>query len=347
MKKFTSIDYLRALSMVYIVGYWHLFDYADASLGHDVVAMNLLTHTVLAIFVFISGFLLGGDSTRKMSAGQFYLRRLLRIYPLYALAVIVFYLAGINDGWTSVKALLGVSMYLAPAPLTLWFITMLVLFYFVAPVLLMLVDRVAAYIRFVFSLFVGTIIVMLAFDTVDPRAVLYFPSFCLGIFCANHGVKNRLVNPLLAGAVFVVCAPLILITFAIETLNYLKQIPLVASGAYLVFYLCWRKEQRFTRSIVVSFLAYSSYAIYLFHRPVFNSLQAIYFPETEVFQILYLLTLGFTLAALIAWCLQKSYDVVYRRIMTKGVATAAFDRRAASAPAARADYSQPLRLKNR
>lgn len=336
MKKFTSIDYLRAISMVYIVAYWHLFDYADASLGHDIVAMNLVTHVVLAIFVFISGFLIGGKSTQKMNVKQFYLRRLLRIYPLYALAVIIFYLAGINDGWTSVKALLGVSMYFGPAPLTLWFITMLVLFYFITPLLLLLVDNRLAYAAFAFSLLMGTIIIMLAFNTVDPRIILYFPSFCLGIFCAHHGVTNRLANPLVIGAVFVLCAPLAFMTFSIETLNYLKQVPLIACAAYLVFYFCWRHERRFKSAAIISFLAYSSYAIYLFHRPVFNSLKALYFPQADLFQVLYLQTVGFILVALVAWGLQKIYDVFYKRVsarLDEGQPT--FDERVAARRAAR------------
>lgn len=57
MKRNTGIDVLRGLSMLYIVGFWHLLEYT-----HAIQYQNLITHRItwitLGIFFFISGYLI-------------------------------------------------------------------------------------------------------------------------------------------------------------------------------------------------------------------------------------------------------------------------------------------------
>lgn len=131
MKKLVSIEYLRALSMLYIVGFWHLFNYTDAFPGYKNIVTSNLTLVVLALFVLVSGFLIGITTVKQTEFREpaaywnFYKKRLLRIYPLYALAVGIFYLYGINDAAISIGALTLVSMLWGEAPKTLWFITMI------------------------------------------------------------------------------------------------------------------------------------------------------------------------------------------------------------------------------
>jgi peptidoglycan/LPS O-acetylase OafA/YrhL len=317
MRKLTSIDYLRAFSMLYIVGYWHLFDYSSVSLGHTHPVPIYVTHTILALFVLVSGFLLGGKSTQSMTPMQFYRKRLLRIYPLYVLAVLAFYAYGMNDGWTSIKALLGISMLLEPAPLTLWFVTMLVLFYMMAPLLLNFVKNIPAFIAVAGAVMVATMAVQFTLATVDPRFLLYFPAFALGIFCANHGISNRIVNgfsALLVFAVGILCA---FIEFGIETLNYLKEVLLVVSGAYLVLLTSIKNEEKFKPVAVIGFLSYSSFAIYLFHRPIFSTIIEIYYPTHPVAQVAYLMTIGMVIVAVLSWSLQKLYDTTYEAVRAR------------------------------
>ncbi len=309
MTNLHSVTYLRAFSMLYIVGFWHLLDYTEV--GHSSVFMVYFTDVVLALFVFVSGFLVGRKSRRQPGATAFYKNRLLRIYPLYALAVVIFYLCGINDGWVSAKALIGISMYYQPAPLTLWFITMLLLFYLVTPALVALVNKLPAYLLVTAALFGATLAIKVITNTVDLRLLLYFPCFCLGVFCANHGLRNRLINLKIALPGLLAALLLVWVNFDIETLNMLKRIPLVALGAYLIFYVAATNEQRFRESTVVSLLAYSSFAMYLFHRPILNGVQAAWFPDAGWLQVVYLASVGLCLVVLISWSLQKLYDITY------------------------------------
>lgn len=322
MKTLNSVDYLRAFSMLYIVGFWHLFDYSTVSFGHHQPHTKILTLVVLALFVFISGYMMGGKKNQQMSARQFYQRRLLRIYPLYALALAIFYFSGINDGWRTVKGLLGISMYLEPAPLTLWFVSMLVLFYLMTPLLLAMVNRVAAFGGLVGAIFVATLLWEVTVGTVDLRVLMYLPSFCLGIFCANFGFKSQYIGGRMALLLLPFAGALVFIPVPLATLDYLKVMPLITLCAYLVFYFCYANEARFVPFRAIAFLSYASFAMYLFHRPIYNLLRGLYFPEQPVAQILYLMTAGLLAVAVIAWIAQKSYDRLSLTLRTQVVAPA-------------------------
>ncbi len=314
MKELTSIHYLRALSMLYIVGYWHLFDYSSAEFGHSSAIIFHFTNVVLALFVFVSGFLIGGRRHEPMTVWGFYKKRLLRIYPLYVLALGLFYVYGINDAWVSVKALFGVSMFYQPAPLTLWFITMLLVFYLLAPLLLALVKNTVLFIAVTSTIFCATLLFKVVGDTLDPRILLYFPGFCLGIFCAYHGLANKFMNVKLAVIGLVAGIGFMTFDLRVETLNILKGIPVYVFGCYLIFYMVIKREEQLVPYRWISFLSYSSFAMYLFHRLVYTTLIDTYFPEHPWWQIAYLMTVGVALAALVSWTMQKAYDRCYSAV---------------------------------
>ena len=66
---------------------------------------------------------------------RFFKRRFLRLYPLHVLALIGFVLVWLTDARTAVKAALGLSMFIPPAPMTLWYVAMIVVCYALAPLL--------------------------------------------------------------------------------------------------------------------------------------------------------------------------------------------------------------------
>ena len=59
---------------------------------------------------------------------------------------------------------------------------------------------------------------------------------------------------------------------------------------------------------LISNIAYATFCIYLFHRPIYEGLMLLYFPENPIFQIIYLVCLGLPVIVMIAWMIQKSYD---------------------------------------
>jgi peptidoglycan/LPS O-acetylase OafA/YrhL len=113
-----AVDTLRALSVLYIIGFWHLLEYAAPIPWRAHPVFDRLTMVVLSLFVLISGYLMGRSKapvTGRELRG-FYVARLLRIYPPYLLALLCFYLIGNVSGNIAVKGALLVSMMAPPPP---------------------------------------------------------------------------------------------------------------------------------------------------------------------------------------------------------------------------------------
>ena len=294
--------------MLYIVGFWHLFDYTTAFPDWKNSFTHGLSLVVLGLFVVISGFLVGLSVKKSTSILDFYKTRFVRIYLLYAFAVILFFLYGLNSGTTSLKSLFFISMVVGPPPLTLWFINMLVLFYLVTPLLFKLTENPMRYFSFIISTSMLIFIFLGIINTLDKRVVLYFPCFCIGIYCSQHGLQDRNVS--IRSALLLLSLWLTFSYIGIDAwgFNILMDIFLILSCSYLIFAISHYNENIFKKFQIVSFISFSSFAMYLFHRPIYLTLQTLYFPENEQLQVIYLLTACLPLMICISWGLQKLYD---------------------------------------
>ena len=139
----------RVLCMLWIVGFWHLggvsnFEYSN----HNTL---LFTKGILATFVFISGYLYAGRQINdKKEMLTFYKKKFIRIYPLFIISIICFYLLYLWDKhfWyiTSIRqcilSILGIACIFPPAPGTVWFIEMMLLFWGITPIILQISGNV-------------------------------------------------------------------------------------------------------------------------------------------------------------------------------------------------------------
>ncbi len=308
--KWVFIDYLKSITMLYIVGYWHLFDYTDAFPGYINPVSENITIAVLGLFTFISGFLSGKSVVKAARIKDFYTKRLIRIYPLYFVAVILFFICRENDFITSVKSFLCVSMLYSPAPRTLWFITMIMLFYLAAPFLVKLSINSKKYFVAVVSTIIALVSLMVVFKTLDIRLILYLPCFCLALYCAAHDVENRFLNFKSAIACLIAGLLLLFINTDVWTIEKLKQIPFILSLSYLIFAVSYRSQNWFPKIGLISFLSFSSYAMYLFHRPIYITLKQLYFPASDLFQIMYLF-ICLVVMVLLSWLIQRTNDKLF------------------------------------
>ncbi len=296
--------------MLYIVGYWHLFAFTRAFPEYYNAFTIMVAMVLLGLFVIISGFLIGSSAKKSVSSVHFYKNRLIRIYPiypLYALAVVLFYAYGINDAATSFKSLILISMYHGPASVTLWFVTMIVLFYLATPLLLKLVESPVKYLFFIIAIMAMTVALQVVFGTVDYRLLLYFPCYCIGIHCSRHGIRTRVVN--IRSALLLFCLGLILSFIEFGAWSQFNSILIILSCPYLIFAISCLNEDKFKRLGIISLLSYSSFAMYLFHRPIYFTLRSLYFPESGQFQVLYLVAVCLPAVVFISWGLQKLYDM--------------------------------------
>lgn len=139
------IDIARALCMIYIIGFWHLSGYIES---YDLTGMftSGLTKGALATFAFISAYFLGKKNvTTFKDVLDFWSKRLLRVYPLFFISctslLLVYYVLGnkyITGFGNYVFTLTGIAVFIGQAPSTVWFISMLLVFYFITPLLLLL-----------------------------------------------------------------------------------------------------------------------------------------------------------------------------------------------------------------
>ena len=55
-------------------------------------------------------------------------------------------------------------------------------------------------------------------------------------------------------------------------------------------------------------VGYSSFVMYLIHRPVLVTMKGLYFPGTEFLQFIYLVFVCLPLIVFSSWLIQRSYD---------------------------------------
>lgn len=128
-----TFDIARSLCIIWIIGVWHVFDYIEYNVEVKTI-MQHGTNSVLACFTFISGFFLGKKS---IGIREFYKNRLLRIYPLFFVAsTLLLFIGWFNCFRQYIYTLTGLSNFILPEPYTLWYICMMLLLYFVTPLLI-------------------------------------------------------------------------------------------------------------------------------------------------------------------------------------------------------------------
>ncbi|PSN16412.1 hypothetical protein C7293_02575 [filamentous cyanobacterium CCT1] len=152
---------------------------------------------------------------------------------------------------------------------------------------------------------------MAAFKTVDIRLILYFPCFVVGIYCALYGIENSLFNIRNTTMLLIMALSFYVMKTDWWTIEKLKEIPFILSSSYLIFAASYRNRDAFAGTSLMLFLSYSSYAMYLFHRPIYVTMKAFYFPEIGIFQLLYLLSVCLLIVTLASWSIQQVNDKLY------------------------------------
>lgn len=306
-----AIDVLRVACILYIVGYWHLLPYTEAFPGYANSLTECLKDIALGTFVFCSGLLLGGrrPGPDRASVLRFYGRRVMRIYPLYALAVLLFGVSGLAGHDEVVAALLLVSMFDPPAPYTLWFVSMIMTFYLMTPLWMRLAEVPRYFLTHGLFLLAAAVCVHAWVQPLDVRIILYLPCFLFGLAYARWPVIGRMLDGLTLSLLAAFCAAFVLarIDFGADALDVVAGIPVVLTGTLLVFRFADRYLGRFG-SPGVQRLAYAGFCVYLFHRVIFQWSIALYFPADGLARLVYLLAVVLPVTLAAAYGLQWAYD---------------------------------------
>ncbi|MBU0482761.1 MAG: acyltransferase family protein [Proteobacteria bacterium] len=311
-----SFDLLKVVAMVYVIFGWHLDDYA-----HDILATTIgrtLAIGALGVFVFVSGFTLtnsAGEVTSFSDVRRFINKRLIRIYPLYFSSLVLFFITSEISGKQFYSGLFLLNTILNIQIKTLWFVTMIFLFYMLLPLIVYRFSVVR--ILVITSIFLLVCIILnITLDLMDIRLAYYFPLFILGVFCA----RSETVFQLLKGwfVVIVSISALALVTYLFGVIKdpWFKHLYVPAC---LIFSLppLIALAEKFTVHVnakLIRKLSYVSFGMYLYHRFVFWVLLHIYKPETDLKLVAYLFLTGFPLLYLLSFQIQSGYDSLLEKL---------------------------------
>lgn len=302
-------DIVRGICVLEIVFFWHIFDYISPT---ECKAMfTPLTCGALACFTFLSGFFLG---KKKIDCRKFYISRLKRFMPLLLLAAFSFYILHMISFKTMLFTVTGLSCFVLPQPLTLWFFSMMIVLYALTPLLLYKLDILNSCDKkklLLRSILVYCLLFILniIFPT-DYRFLVYYPFYIVGIifpydkFCSIYKYK------------FVIGLLVVVLLFVAYWLNNVYVVTEMIQGLggmslILILSSIIDKYKCNVTVLAFSFLSYISMTAYLFHRVVYGLFRRfLQLQYLEWWHVLFMMIL----LMLIAYYIQKLYDILLQRL---------------------------------
>ena len=326
-KRDLSFDIARALSALWVVGVWHLFCY-DKSIAYANWHTQQITDVFLSVFMFISGYMLGKYRFRNWSdVKAFYQKRFWRFYILYVVSSITLYVGGAfigNQMFASteqfVLSFLGLNVLFPPHLGTLWFISMIMFFYLITPLLSFewqskVVNYiVASFLYILFYIWRGVT------GYIESYVFLMFPMYLLGLILPREVTNKAKRNGLFVviGLVFfVILFPVVQVFRHLELLSLFFKLICLLGGVLFVLGISELLVCVSFAKKIFEWVAYSSLCAYLFHRQVYSVMHSImrhFYVSINLATIWFL----FLPAALIcAYLIQNMYDGLLSKYMSK------------------------------
>ncbi|MFN2156497.1 MAG: acyltransferase family protein [Anaerolineae bacterium] len=306
-----DLDLLRAAGFLYIIGFWHLLDYSLAPTWHHRPPVQLLTWCVLGVFSYISGWLLSRRYVLDTPARivRFYGRRFVRIYPLYLVALTAFLRVRLIDVVTYRQGVLLLNMITGRPLVTLWFVTMILLFYALTPAYLYQSTALKT-IVLTAALWAGLVALHLSTGAVDLRLPQYLIPFAGGILAAR--------SPPLARALrdrrWLAASPLVAVATALAFTRWddplLKSIVavLAIAGTLPGFLLVGRVLSERLPVVWIGRISEASFCAYMIHRLTYQAGMALWKPTSLPASLLYLLGILLPATVGLGWLIQRGYD---------------------------------------
>ena len=295
------LDLARGISMLFIVGYWHLRDYLGKSYIGSVDFNNhsLLVKSCLALFMFISGLFL---AKYKFDNGlsdfkRFYQKRFSRFWILYAFSAISLYLGGLNPSfWCLITTLTGTSSYILPQPMTLWFFSMIMSFYVVTPFLNMVGMLICLCAALLAQYFIS--------QGIDTRFFYCFPMYCFGLIMGRHDKITSLTNNKIG-------IPILLATITIMFFDISSSI--VADFLFILPMLSILYASKLLYKVFsmrfIKILSYTSMCAYLFHRHIYMCILWFFKKCGYTDFPYYILVFMIPIVIGLSYCIQRIYDI--------------------------------------
>ena len=302
-----EIDALRSFAVLYIVGWFH-------TVSFNTPVENLMCCCVLALLCFISGLMLARryalDNFREIV--NYYRHRFFRIYPLYFVVLTIYLLMGIIKTDTYWKSVLLTNMLIREPLLTLWFISMLFIFYAVAPLFLHNYFTKKS-LLLMCLLWVGLMTVHHLTDLIDLSLPLYLVPFVFGMMAARAtALEKTLENKQL----LLFCAAILLcVLWLFPRQKGIVQILILDIGVIAsipVFLPFGRYMSKHLPLKLIEFLSYASFLTYLSHRVLYALGGKLYHSPNKLTAVIYYGCLVLPAMIVISYYVQLIYDKLIR-----------------------------------
>ena len=321
-KRNTAFDCARALSMLWIVGIYHMRGYTPYQLTRQAsILIETFVTVSLGTFTFLSAYFLSKKAIQtKNDFLLFYRRRLLRIYPLFLLSCISLYAVSIIAGgyFESWKQLLltltGLTCFFSPLPLTVWYVSMLLFFYFLTPFVLLLKNRAdrkwLAYVLVFGILAVLLILNQVGTLTIDDRFFEYYLVYFPTLLFVDKLIRSKKQLFLIhIAASVIVLANLIPAVYTFFNRSFLTKAIVASAGAAMVVWLCRLLDRVKLLSTILQWISYASMVAYLFHRQFFGLLEKLYGEFSIWFA-----AISLSVLLIVSYFVQKIYDSLMKKL---------------------------------
>lgn len=236
-KKILAFDFLRAIA-IFVVILTHSTTYLSYKYIKYMIAIfnPFFAQIGLGLFIFISGYLIYYNNNCITSVKDvlfFYKKRVLRIFPLYWIALAVFTLtfsvyphilspqfiypdaSTLFSFHNLMIHILGMQILLSPiysTPIfTLYFIGVIITFYLIYPILILFSKTTSHFLLISIFIFLSSALISSVFGIIDEAFFNFYPIFIAGILLSRTDILNKCTyNPYLAIAPIVFVLSLIL-----------------------------------------------------------------------------------------------------------------------------------------
>ena len=321
MRRFFQIDFARVICIIWIVFVWHFNEILPIHyrFGNGPVhsLFNNVTISTLACFTFISGFCLSKYSFSTIrDVKHFYYKRFWRFYPLFviaALLIVIHYydFPSVSGCRSFFSTICGFSVFTKKPILTLWYMSMLLFFYLLTPVIryhnnpkITIAVSVLLFAAFCLLYYNGRC---------DKRLLWYFPVYVLGLLAAKPLIRNVSISKVLCSIPSLSIVLLLYIALCfLGKRGLFWSYAYIFLGVWLILGSCFRFYADWMRG-VVSFISYISLCLYLFHRLLFPLVLLFWgkaLPNNEHYLPLSYIPFAIILIVGLSYLIQKGYDRV-------------------------------------
>lgn len=320
-------DTAKAICMIWIVCIWHLSSSLKSFPDLTNPICNCITVGALSTFAFISAFFVSGKVQTPRDILQFYKKRLSRFYILYfisCLSMLIGKFISKSESMMSVKqfflSLFGLSTIVGPSPITLWFLSMLILFYAITPFIDLIKQQT---LKIIILLIIGILItcVIFAFNG-DKRVLVYYPSYCFGLILSKKTKESitsglfikskKFIIFIIVDLIILVCSIILYHFHYSSSFWFLYRIPISITMIGVIITLSKLLSVKIFRK-AIGFLGYISMCVYLFHSQVFLIAELV-FGKMNYWQA-YIVIIP--VLFLVCFATQKIYDMCFEVIKKK------------------------------